>query len=36
MFVAGLAQLKLSLWRAVREVNAKGQPADTTEWEIEE
>lgn len=35
MFVAGLLQLKLSLWRAVREVNAQGQPADTTEWEIE-
>lgn len=34
MFVAGLVQLKLSLWRAVCEVNAKGQPADTTEWEI--
>ncbi len=36
LFVAGLVQLKLSLWRAVQEVNAKGQPADTTEWEIED
>ena len=36
MFVAGLVQLKLSLWRAIREVNAKGQPADTTEWELDE
>jgi len=36
MFIAGLVQLKLSLWRTVREVNAKGQPADMTEWEIEE
>ncbi|NOZ41540.1 MAG: hypothetical protein GXP24_15125 [Planctomycetes bacterium] len=36
LFVAGLVQLKWSLWRAVQEVNAKGQPADTTEWEIED
>ena len=36
MFVAGLVQLKLSLWRAIREVNSQGQPADTTEWEIED
>lgn len=36
LFVAGLVQLKLSLWRAVKEVNAQGQPADTTEWELEE
>jgi len=35
-FVAGLVQLKLSLWRAVREVNAEGPPPDTTEWQIEE
>ncbi|MEM8945229.1 MAG: CDP-alcohol phosphatidyltransferase family protein [Planctomycetota bacterium] len=36
MFVAGVLQLKVSLWKAVREVNAKGQSPDTTEWEIEE
>ena len=36
MFVAGLGQLFLSLRRAIREVNAQGQPADTTEWEIEQ
>ncbi len=36
LFVAGLVQLKISLWHAVQEVNAKGQPADTTEWEIED
>jgi phosphatidylglycerophosphate synthase len=36
MTLAGLIQLKLSLWRAVREVNARGAaPADTTEWRIE-
>ena len=35
MTVAGLVQLKWSLWQAVREVNAatSSQP-DTTEWEI--
>lgn len=34
MFIAGFMQLLISLRQAVREVNAKGQPADTTEWEI--
>jgi phosphatidylglycerophosphate synthase len=30
---AGFAQLNLSLWRSVREVNSEGaEPADTTEW----
>ncbi len=34
MTAAGFAQLNLSLYRAVREVNAQGAtPADTTEWE---
>lgn len=35
LIVAGIAQLKLSLWQAVKEVNAEGakQP-DTTEWEV--
>lgn len=36
MFVTGLLQLGLSLRSAVREVNAQGPPADTTEWKIEE
>ena len=36
MFVAGVVQLKLSLWFAVREVNAQGAPPDTTEWELQE
>ena len=36
MFIAGLVQLLISLRRAVHEVNAQGQPADTTEWEINE
>lgn len=34
LFVAGLAQLKWSLWKAIRTVNAIGAPADTTEWEL--
>ena len=34
LFVAGLAQLKWSLWKAIRTVNASGSPPDTTEWEI--
>ena len=34
LFVAGLAQLKWSLWKAIRAVNASGAPPDTTEWEI--
>lgn len=34
LFVAGLIQLKLSLWRAVREVNERGASPDTTEWEL--
>ena len=34
MFVAGVVQLLISLRRAIREVNAQGQPADTTEWEL--
>lgn len=34
MFVAGLVQLKISLWRAIRDVNAEGAAPDTTEWEI--
>jgi len=34
MSAAGFAQLNLSLWRAVRDVNAQGATApDTTEWE---
>lgn len=34
MTAAGFVQLNLSLWRAVREVNAQGTTApDTTEWE---
>jgi phosphatidylglycerophosphate synthase len=32
LVVAGGVQLVLGLWRAVREVNALGTPADTTEW----
>ncbi len=36
LFIAGVVQLLISLRRAVREVNAKGQPADTTEWEMEQ
>ncbi|MCG8450244.1 MAG: CDP-alcohol phosphatidyltransferase family protein [Pirellulales bacterium] len=36
MFIAGLVQLKLSLWRAIREVNTAGAAPDTTEWEIED
>lgn len=34
VLLAGVIQLIVSLRRAVREVNSKGQPADTTEWEI--
>lgn len=34
LFLAGLAQLKWSLWKAIRAVNAAGAPPDTTEWEI--
>ena len=33
LFVAGLLQLKWSLWKAIRAVNAVGAPPDTTEWE---
>ncbi|MEM9657376.1 MAG: CDP-alcohol phosphatidyltransferase family protein [Planctomycetota bacterium] len=34
---AGVVQLKISLWRAVREVNEEGAAtADTTEWQIGE
>lgn len=33
LFVAGLVQLKWSLWQAIRQVNAAGAPPDTTEWE---
>jgi phosphatidylglycerophosphate synthase len=34
LVAAGVAQLKLSLWRAVRDVNEHGAtPIDTTEWE---
>jgi phosphatidylglycerophosphate synthase len=33
LFVAGLLQLKWSLWKAIRAVNAAGAPPDTTEWE---
>ena len=36
MFVAGLVQLKLSLWRAIREVNQSDSAPDTTEWQIGE
>jgi hypothetical protein len=32
---AGLAQLILSLYRSIRDVNAQGAaPADTTEWQL--
>lgn len=34
LFVAGMAQLKWSLWKAIRAVNAVGASPDTTEWEI--
>jgi archaetidylinositol phosphate synthase len=34
LFVSGLTQLKWSLWKAVRAVNAADAPPDTTEWEI--
>jgi archaetidylinositol phosphate synthase len=34
LFVAGLLQLKWSLYKAVRDVNAAGSQPDTTEWEI--
>jgi len=34
MFVGGLIQLKISLWLAVGEVNADGDPPDNTEWEL--
>jgi archaetidylinositol phosphate synthase len=34
LFVAGLLQLKWSLWKAIRAVNAADAPPDTTEWEI--
>ncbi len=36
LFVAGLAQLKWSLWKAIHAVNADGAPPDTTEWEIKD
>ena len=36
LFLAGLVQLKLSLRRAIREVNAEGAAPDTTEWQIGE
>ena len=35
MFLAGLVQLKISLWRAIREVNERGAAPDTTEWKLE-
>ena len=34
LIVAGLLQLLVNLVAAVREVNAKGPPADITEWEV--
>jgi phosphatidylglycerophosphate synthase len=35
MIAVGIIQLGVSLWRAVRDVNALGAaPADTTEWQI--
>ena len=34
MFVAGVIQLIVSLWLAVQEVNAEGEPPDNTEWEL--
>jgi len=36
LFVAGVVQLKWSLWKAIRAVNADGVPPDTTEWEIDD
>lgn len=36
LLIAGIAQLLLSLWQAVRDVNARGAKPDTTEWELED
>jgi len=36
LLLAGIAQLLLSLWQAVRDVNARGAKPDTTEWELED
>lgn len=36
LLFAGIVQLLISLWQAVRDVNARGSQPDTTEWELEE
>jgi len=35
LFLAGVVQLLISLWQAVRDVNARGADPDTTEWELD-